>query len=226
MIDPRSSPPHPDSHPESHPDSSPVLPEPLARFESWWNEALARDAREHVRSMVLSTVDARGRPSSRVVLLRGFDVRGFVFYTNLDSRKGAEALGQQVAALNFYWPHLGEDLGRQVRVEGTVEQVSDAEADAYFAGRPRESQIGAWASAQSAPIASREALLERVEAERRRFGDGRPVTRPPRWSGLRVVPDAIELWQAAPFRLHLRERYERAPGSGPAGAWNRALLGP
>lgn len=201
------------------------MPEPFVRFGSWWAEALAADPREHTGSMVLSTVDARGRPSSRVVLLRGFDVRGFVLYTNLDSRKGSEALGQGVAALNFYWPHVGEGLGRQVRVEGTVEQVADDEADAYFAGRPRDSQLGAWASAQSAPLESRETLVQRVDDERRRF-EGQTVPRPPRWSGLRVVPDLVELWQAAPARLHVRERYTRATGSTTAGPWIRTLLYP
>lgn len=199
--------------------SSP-LPEPLARFQTWWDEIQAKDPAEHTSSMVLSSVDERGRPSSRVVLLRGFDARGFVFYTNLESRKGNELLVQKVAALNFYWPHAGEGLGRQVRVEGTVEQVSDDEADRYFAGRPRDSQLGAWASDQSRPLASRDALVARVEDVRQRF-EGQLVPRPPHWSGLRVVPDAIELWQAGPFRLHIRERYVRTDST-----WSRELLFP
>lgn len=197
-----------------------LLPEPLQRFQTWWDEVQAKDPAEHTSSMVVSSVDERGRPSSRVVLLRGFDARGFVFYTNLESRKGKELVGQKVAALNFYWPFVGEGIGRQVRVEGVVERVSDEEADRYFAGRPRDSQLGAWASDQSRPLKSRDELLARVVEIRERF-DGKPVPRPPHWSGLRVVPEAIELWQAAEFRLHIRERYEKG-----AAGWTCELLYP
>jgi pyridoxamine 5'-phosphate oxidase len=197
-----------------------TLPEPLARFSLWWDERKKLDPTETSSAMVVSSVDARGRPSSRVVLLRGFDARGFTFFTNLESRKGRELLGTKSAALNFHWPPIGAAPGRQVRVEGTAERVDDAEADAYFASRARDSQLGAWASDQSRPLADLDALLARVDAMRRRF-EGGPVPRPPHWSGIRVVPDAVELWQEGAFRLHTRERYERA-----GGVWTRALLYP
>jgi pyridoxamine 5'-phosphate oxidase len=197
--------------------------DPLEIFGQWWAEAKKVEPGDVGSAMVLSSVDAKGRPSSRVVLLRAFDERGFVFYTNLESKKGTELLAQKVACLNFYWPRLGPPggLGKQVRVEGDVERVSDADADAYFASRPRDSQLGAWASDQSRPLESRDALLARVEEVRRRF-DGRPVPRPPHWSGLRVVPTAIELWEEGAFRLHTRWRYERTHDGG----WRRALLFP
>ncbi len=201
--------------------SDDALPEPLERFRLWWSERKALDPTEIAAAMVLSSVDDRGRPSSRVVLLRGFDARGFAFYTNLESRKARELLAHPFAALNFHWPALNPDnRGRQVRVEGAVEAVSDAESDAYFAGRHRDSQLGAWASDQSRPLASADALAARVEELRGRFA-GAPVPRPPHWGGLRVVPDALELWQEGAFRLHSRERYERR-----GDAWSRTLLYP
>ena len=166
--------------------------------------------------MVLSTADGDGQPSGRFVLLKAVDERGFVFYTNLESRK-ARALGANPrAALCFYWP----ELGKQVRVEGAVERVTDGEADAYFATRPRESQIGAWASKQSRTLASRQALDDRVAEVNARF-DGVPVSRPPFWSGYRLVPAMIEFWTRDDARLHVRERYERS-GS----RWTETLLFP
>jgi pyridoxamine 5'-phosphate oxidase len=167
-------------------------------------------------AMVLSTVDSDGRPSARYVLLKAFDERGFVFYTHLESRKARELAAKPYASLCFYWAAIE----KQVRVEGSAERVSDDEADAYFATRPRESQIGAWASAQSAILMSRELLEERVIAARGRFKDG-VVPRPPFWSGFRVVPSAIEFWTRHAARLHARERYERN-GEG----WSRTLLYP
>jgi pyridoxamine 5'-phosphate oxidase len=197
-----------------------TLPEPLARFDLWWAERKRLDPSEASSAMVVSSVDDRGRPSSRVVLLRGFDERGFVFYTNLESKKGTELLARPAAALNFHWTALGDVPQRQVRVEGTVTRVDDVEADAYFAGRARDSQLGAWASDQSRPLSDANALLARVDEFRRKFAGG-PVPRPPHWSGLRIAPDAIELWQEGAFRLHTRERYERT-----GGGWSRTLLNP
>jgi pyridoxamine 5'-phosphate oxidase len=167
-------------------------------------------------AMVLSTVDEDGQPSSRFVLLKAFDDRGFVFYTNLESRKARALRANPRAALCAYWPALG----KQVRIEGDVEQVSDAEADAYFATRPRDSQIGAWASRQSTPLASRQVLDERVAAIVERFRNA-PVPRPPFWSGLRVVPRVIEFWTRDAARLHTRERYDRVGDT-----WTRSLLFP
>ncbi len=167
-------------------------------------------------AMVLSTSDAGGRVSGRYVLLKSFDQRGFVFYTNLESRKARALAENPHAALCFYWA----PLETQVRIEGTVEPVPDADADAYFATRPRESQIGAWASTQSAVMQSRALLEQRVAEMRARF-DGRSVLRPPFWSGFRVVPMSIEFWRRDPARLHEREHYER-DGKG----WAQALLYP
>ena len=166
--------------------------------------------------MVLSTVDPDGRPSSRYVLLKEADARGFVFYTNLDSRKGGELAANPNAALLFHW----KSLRRQVRIEGPIGPVSAEEADAYFATRPRESQLGAWASKQSSPLDSRATLERQLEETRARF-DGGAVTRPPFWSGYRVVPTAIEFWTRHEARLHDRARFTRENGR-----WLRTLLYP
>ena len=166
--------------------------------------------------MALASADARGRPSVRMVLLKGHDERGFVFYTNLDSRKGEELAANPDAALLFHW----KSLRRQVRVEGPVAPVSAAEADAYFATRGRDSQLGAWASDQSRPLESRAAFEARFEEVRRRF-EGGDVPRPPRWSGWRVAPQRIEFWNDRAHRLHERRLFSRA-GEG----WTEGLLYP
>jgi pyridoxamine 5'-phosphate oxidase len=169
-------------------------------------------------AMVLSTVGRDGRVSSRAVLLKEADVRGFVFYTNTASRKGVQLAEHPRAALLFLWKQLRNQV--QVRVEGVVEPVTAAEADAYFASRPRESQLGAWASDQSRPLASRAELEARVAEAERRFA-GVDVPRPPHWSGYRVRPDLVEFWYGVAFRLHERHQY-RLEG----GAWRRELLFP
>jgi pyridoxamine 5'-phosphate oxidase len=187
--------------------------DPIAIFSSLFERA-SRDCAE-ADAMVLSTVDPDGRPSARYVLLKGVDDRGFVFYTNVESRKAKALAAHPEAALTFYWPPA-----TQVRIEGSVERVSDAEADAYFATRPRESQIGAWASLQSAGLASRAALDARVLDVERRFEDA-AVSRPPFWTGFRVVAHSIEFWTRDPARLHERVVYQRGPGE-----WTRSLLFP
>ena len=171
---------------------------PFARFGRWLSDA-EKSEPINPSAMSVATVDTNGRPSNRMVLLRGFDTRGFVFYTNLESRKGVELDAHPYAALCFYW----KSPGRQVRVEGPIEVVSDAEADAYFDSRPRDSQIGAWASKQSRELESRFALERQVAKYAAQFGLGK-VPRPPFWSGYRVIPEVIEFWEERPFRLHDR----------------------
>jgi pyridoxamine 5'-phosphate oxidase len=165
---------------------------------------------------VLSTVDADGRPSGRYVLMKQADARGFVFFTNLGSRKARALAANPLAALTFYWPP-----DTQVRIEGAVEPVTVAEADAYFATRPREFQIGAWASAQSDRLQSRAALDARVRELTAKFAADAQVQRPPFWSGYRLVPDRLEFWTRDPHRLHDRVLYERRDG-----AWSRSFLFP
>ena len=179
--------------------------DPFARFEGVFDRALATGM-ANPNAMVVSSVDGDGRPSSRAILLKGFDRRGFVFYTNLESRKGREILANPHVALHFYWRELDE----QIRIEGVAERVSDEEADAYFATRSRGSQLGAWASRQSRPMKSRAELLAAVaKVEARYLGK---IPRPPHWSGFRVVPDRFEFWVAGRFRLHDRTVYERDGG--------------
>ena len=183
-----------------------ILPDPIERFRSVY--ALAQKADRSIipdpTAMALATVDDGGQPSVRVVLLKAFDERGFVFYTNFEGRKGQELLAHSSAALCFYWAPL--DI--QVRIEGTVTKVADKEADAYFATRDRRSQIGAWASRQSRPLESPTALDERVARYDKEFA-GRDVPRPEFWSGFRVSPERIEFWKGKPNRLHERHLYTR-----------------
>lgn len=189
--------------------------EPIALFIDWLDDAKSTEPND-ANAMALSTVDADGAPDSRMVLLKDVDARGFTFYSNAESAKGAQLAGHPQAALLFHW----KSLRRQVRVRGRVESVSAAEADAYFASRARESRIGAWASDQSRPLKSRDALEGAVTRETARF-DGQEVPRPGHWTGWRVIPAQIEFWRDRPFRLHDRLRFDR-DGAG----WTRIRLQP
>lgn len=195
-------------------------PDPYAQFARWFADAVASGEIYEPNGMTLATVGADGRPAARTVLLKGFDAAdGFVFYTNLESRKSEELRARPAAALLFWW----DRLHRQVRIEGTVEPVAAAEADAYFASRPRGSQVGAWASPQSRAIEGRAPLEARVADVETRFPGDAVVPRPPHWGGWRLRPDRFEFWQGRRSRLHDRLRYGRADGSG---GWRIERLAP
>ena len=193
-----------------------MVDDPHALFRAWFAEARASEINDS-NAMALATVDVTGQPSVRMVLLKGHDDRGFVFYTNRESRKAQELGEGSKAALLFHW----KSLRRQIRIEGPVSRVAEAESDAYFASRSRDSQLGAWASDQSRPLDTRETFEARFETMRARFADG-DVPRPPHWGGYRVTPQRIEFWLDREHRLHERRIFTRTAEGG----WDEGLLFP
>jgi pyridoxamine 5'-phosphate oxidase len=191
--------------------------EPLRLFKAWFEEAVRSEPADP-NAMALATVGADGMPNVRMVLLKDFDERGFVFYTNVDSQKGQELVGNAKAGLVFHW----KSLKRQVRIRGAVTTVTAAEADAYFASRPRLAQIGAWASKQSSPLESRLAFEKAVALYTAKYAIG-TVPRPPNWSGYRIIPVSMEFWHDRPYRLHDRVEFRRDAPSAP---WNKTRLYP
>lgn len=189
--------------------------DPFALFGTWFSQAVEVESTEP-NAMMLATVDAEGQPHLRTLLLKGFDERGFVFYTNYQSAKGEQLLAHPRAAMTFWWP----DLERQVRVEGAVEVVADEESDTYYHSRPLGSRLGAWTSPQSQVISGREALEQRLAAVEAQYADA-PPPRPPHWGGFRLVPQMIEFWQGRPSRLHDRLRFCREGDD-----WRRERLAP
>jgi pyridoxamine 5'-phosphate oxidase len=200
----------------SMPDPTLLVHDPFARFQEWMAEAAASEPNEP-NAMTLATATADGIPSARAVLLKGVDRRGFVFYTNMGSRKAGELAANPRLALLFHW----KSLGRQVRIDGRAEHVTDAEADAYFASRPRISRLGAWASEQSRPLPDRATLERRLADLETRYPDDN-IPRPPYWSGYRVIPHHFEFWQSMDFRLHDRTVFARMTDGG----WTMGKLYP
>jgi len=201
-------------------DESDLEPDPVSMFRRWMHDAVIAGLHEP-NAFVLSTVGADGRPSSRIVLLKGLDDRGFVFFTNYASRKGEELAANAHCALLFPW----HQLERQVRVEGTANRLSDEENDAYFSSRPRSSQVGAWASPQSEVVPARAELDARYEQVMTRFGEG-DVPRPGHWGGICVAPELVEFWQGRLGRMHDRLRYSRVSTDSTAPTWMTERLAP
>jgi len=197
-------------------DENDVASNPIDQFTKWWKEAVSSDIDE-VNAMTLATVSSEGIPAARIVLLKGYDKNGFVFFTNYDSKKGQDMLSHPLAALVFFW----KELERQVRISGRVEKVSAEESDAYFQSRPEGSRLGAWASPQSKAINNRQVIEEQLVAYQQTY-HLQPIPRPPHWGGYRVVPDTIEFWQGRSSRLHDRIQYKLDS----VGIWEISRLAP
>ncbi len=192
-------------------------PDPLHQFDRWWQDAL-RSRIDEVNAMTLVTATPEGKPSARIVLLKGFDEQGFTFFTNYESRKGQELLLNPQTALVFFW----KELERQIRIEGTAEKLSADESDTYFNSRPADSRLGAWSSPQSTVIGNRDVLEKNMQALKAKYS-GDDIPRPPHWGGYRVVPSIIEFWQGRESRLHDRLQYKRDAGTV---NWSRVRLAP